>query len=96
VHFSRNQAIAHAQSGQNPQLKAMGVTIAMAGIATVAIGYALKATIGLRASEEDEELGLDLSDHGERGYHTGELSLGHLEREERPLGAAAAARLEST
>jgi Amt family ammonium transporter len=77
------------------QLKAMGLTISMAVVATVAIGYALKATIGLRPSEDDEELGLDLADHGERGYHTGELSFGHVEREDRPVGAAAT-RLEST
>ena len=78
------------------QLKAMGVTIAMAVIATVVIGYALKATIGLRPSEDDEELGLDLSDHGEQGYHTGELSYGHLDHDELPVVATASARLEST
>src|SRR4051812_47157101 len=78
------------------QLKAMGVTMAMAIAATLVIGYALKATIGLRPSEDDEEVGLDLSDHGERGYHTGELSHGHLDRDESPVVAAAAARLEST
>lgn len=51
------------------QLKAMGLTIAMAVTATVVLAYALKFTIGLRPSREDEETGLDLSDHGERGYH---------------------------
>jgi ammonium transporter, Amt family len=51
------------------QLKAMGVTIALGVSATVVIAYAIKATIGLRPSQEDEETGLDLSDHGERGYH---------------------------
>lgn len=51
------------------QLKAMGLTMALAIGATVVLGYALKATIGLRPSREDEETGLDLSDHGERGYH---------------------------
>jgi ammonium transporter, Amt family len=54
------------------QLKAIGVTLALAIVATVVLGYALKATIGLRPTEEDEETGLDLSDHGERGYHYGE------------------------
>jgi Amt family ammonium transporter len=32
----------------------------------------VKALIGLRPSQEDEETGLDLTDHGERGYHMGE------------------------
>ncbi len=55
------------------QLKAMGLTITLAVVATVVIGYAIKATIGLRPSEEDEMTGLDLSDHGERGYHASEI-----------------------
>ena len=71
------------------QLKAMGLTIALAVVATVVIGYALKATIGLRPNEEDEELGLDLSDHGEQGYHTSEHTYGHLEQEDRGAPAAA-------
>jgi Amt family ammonium transporter len=50
------------------QLKAMGLTIVLAIVGTAVLGYALKATIGLRPTEEDEETGLDLSDHGERGY----------------------------
>jgi Amt family ammonium transporter len=56
------------------QLKAMGLTITLAVVATCILGYALKATIGLRPSEEDEVTGLDLSDHGERGYHSGEIA----------------------
>jgi Amt family ammonium transporter len=57
----------------------MGFTITLAVAATAAIGYALKFTIGLRPSEEDEQVGLDLSDHGEQGYHTGDAGYGHLE-----------------
>jgi Amt family ammonium transporter len=56
------------------QLKAMGLTIVMAVVATSILGYALKATIGLRPTEEDEVTGLDLSDHGERGYHSSEVA----------------------
>ena len=56
------------------QLKAMGLTIVLAVVATCILGYAIKATIGLRPSEEDEVTGLDLSDHGERGYHSGEIA----------------------
>ncbi len=50
------------------QLKAMGFTIVLSVAATAVIAYAIKATIGLRPSEEDEQIGLDLSDHGEQGY----------------------------
>jgi Amt family ammonium transporter len=51
------------------QLKAIGVTLTLSVAATAVLGYAIKAVIGLRPSEEDEETGLDLSDHGEKGYH---------------------------
>lgn len=51
------------------QLKAMGLTMALAMGATAALAYAIKAVHGLRPSKEDEETGLDLTDHGERGYH---------------------------
>jgi len=64
------------------QLKAMGFTIAMAALATTGLAYALKATIGLRPSDEDEEIGLDLSDHGERGYHTSEYGGGHPDHDD--------------
>ena len=50
------------------QLKAMGVTLAMAIVGTVAIGYAVKACLGLRPTPEAEWEGLDLTDHGEEGY----------------------------
>ncbi|MEI9947667.1 MAG: hypothetical protein WDO74_01460 [Pseudomonadota bacterium] len=41
------------------QLKAMGFTIVLAAAVTAVLAYALKATIGLRPTEEDEEIGLD-------------------------------------
>jgi Amt family ammonium transporter len=53
------------------QLAAMAVTLVLSVVATAVIAYLLKFTIGIRASEEDESLGLDLSDHGEEGYHEG-------------------------
>jgi Amt family ammonium transporter len=56
------------------QLKAMGITVVLAVAGTAILGYAIKATVGLRPSEEDEQTGLDLSDHGERGYHASEVS----------------------
>src|SRR4029079_685127 len=51
------------------QLKAMGLTLAMSIIGTAVLGYAIKFTLGLRPSEESEVSGLDVSDHGEKGYH---------------------------
>ncbi|MEN9580172.1 MAG: hypothetical protein RJA70_3181 [Pseudomonadota bacterium] len=54
------------------QLKAMGVTLAISLVGTLVIGYAIKFTMGLRPSEDDEESGLDITDHGERGYHLSE------------------------
>jgi Amt family ammonium transporter len=50
------------------QLKAIGVTILLSCIGTAIIGYALKFTLGLRPTPEQEEAGLDVSDHGEEGY----------------------------
>jgi len=55
------------------QLKAMGVTLVLSLVGTAVLGYALKVTIGLRPSAESEEAGLDVSDHGERGYHLTEV-----------------------
>jgi Amt family ammonium transporter len=50
------------------QLKAIGVTLALSIVATAIIAYLVKALIGLRPTPEEEETGLDLSDHGEEGY----------------------------
>jgi len=55
------------------QLKAMGVTLVLSLVGTAILGYALKVTVGLRPSAENEEAGLDVSDHGERGYHLTEV-----------------------
>ena len=51
------------------QLKAMGITIVLSVVATVVIAFLIKATIGLRPTAEVETQGLDLSEHGEEGYH---------------------------
>jgi Amt family ammonium transporter len=53
------------------QLKAMGITIAFAIVGTIVIAYIVKATVGLRPTTEAEQQGLDVSDHGEEGYHQG-------------------------
>ncbi len=46
------------------------VTIVLSVGATIVLGYIIKATLGLRVSEEAETRGLDFSDHGEEAYHT--------------------------
>jgi Amt family ammonium transporter len=51
------------------QIKAILVTIALSVIATTIIAFVVKALIGLRASDEVQATGLDLSEHGEEGYH---------------------------
>lgn len=51
------------------QLKAMGVTILLSVVATIVITYIVKLVVGLRPTEEDEVMGLDLVEHGEEGYH---------------------------
>ncbi len=51
------------------QLKAGLLTIILSVLATIVIAYIIKKTIGLRIDEEDETIGLDLSEHGEPGYH---------------------------
>ena len=52
------------------QVKAIGVTLALAIIGTIIIAFVVKAILGLRPSEETETMGLDLAEHGEEGYHT--------------------------
>jgi len=46
-----------------------GAGIAFAVIGTLVIAGLIKATIGLRATDDQERDGLDISLHGERGYH---------------------------
>jgi Amt family ammonium transporter len=51
------------------QLKAMGLTIALAVVGTGILGALVRVTIGLRPEPDREEEGLDPVDHGESGYH---------------------------
>jgi Amt family ammonium transporter len=50
------------------QLVAVIVTWVFAAVGTWIILSLLKAVMGLRVSEEEEQMGLDLSQHDERGY----------------------------
>jgi ammonium transporter, Amt family len=55
------------------QLKAIGLTLALAVVGTSIIALAIKAILGLRASKQVEEMGLDDAEHGEAGYHDDEM-----------------------
>jgi len=50
------------------QLTAVGVTILFAVVGTSVILLVLKAVMGLRVSQQEERLGLDLSQHSESAY----------------------------
>ena len=51
------------------QVKAVLVTLLWSGIGSAVVFFIIKFTVGLRASPEAEEEGLDISEHGERAYH---------------------------
>jgi Amt family ammonium transporter len=52
------------------QLKAVGIALALSVGGTAVLATVVKAVLhGLRPDAEAEEAGLDLSDHGEAGYH---------------------------
>ncbi len=51
------------------QLIAVGTSLVWSGVVAAVILLLLKYTIGIRASDEDQEEGLDLADHGERAYN---------------------------
>jgi Amt family ammonium transporter len=57
------------------QALANGVTIVYSFIVTGAIMLVLKATIGVRVSEDVERAGLDLAEHAETAYHAGNSTL---------------------
>jgi len=50
------------------QICAVGITVLFSGIASLVILLAIKYTIGLRVTADQEEEGLDLTQHGEEGY----------------------------
>ena len=48
-----------------------GVTIVYTGVLSFIILKVVDAIVGLRASEEQEQMGLDLALHDEQGYNLG-------------------------
>jgi Amt family ammonium transporter len=57
------------------QLIGVGVAAVFAFVLSYVIAIVIHKTVGLRASEEDELVGLDLALHGEAGYHLSEDAL---------------------
>ena len=51
------------------QLWDIGTTLVWSGTVAFVILLILKFTIGIRSSDEDQEVGLDLADHGEKAYN---------------------------
>jgi ammonium transporter, Amt family len=51
------------------QFVGVGVSILWCTVMTLLIGLFIKKVIGLRVSEQSERDGLDITIHGERGYH---------------------------
>lgn len=51
------------------QALANGATIVYSFVVTALIMLALKATIGVRVADREEDTGLDLTEHGETAYH---------------------------
>ncbi|MDQ7781279.1 MAG: ammonium transporter [Desulfomonilaceae bacterium] len=56
-----------AQMG--PQIIAVAAVIVYSFVVSAIILYVIKAVMGLRVTEEDEETGVDTSAHGETGYN---------------------------
>ncbi len=50
------------------QATGLGVTIVWSALATLAIALLVKATLGLRVTEEQENEGIDRTEHGENAY----------------------------
>ncbi len=64
----RKIMVDHAQPVVLNQIKAVLLTIGLSAVGSVVIFTIVKFTIGVRVKAEDEETGLDLSQHGEEGY----------------------------
>ena len=52
------------------QLKAVALSAGWSAVASSIVFFLIKYTVGLKASAEAEEEGLDIVEHGERAYHS--------------------------
>ena len=83
-----------AQVGK--QFMALAFAAIFAFVVSLALAYAIKFTIGLRAKEEDEFTGLDLSLHGEKGYHLDDDLIGGSSYTPAPAGSTVGAGAMAT
>ena len=60
------------------QFAAIGIAVLFAVVGTVIIGGIVKATIGLKVGEEEEQAGLDLTQHEESAYASSSLDSGMM------------------
>jgi ammonium transporter, Amt family len=68
--YAADAVAAYSLSGQiTSQLWGILVTIVWSGVVSLIALYIIKATIGLRVSEQEEREGLDVTTHGERAYN---------------------------
>ncbi len=51
------------------QFEMVAMTLVWSGLGSLLLYFIIDKTIGLRPTEEAEQMGLDLSDHGERAYN---------------------------
>jgi len=76
VNATGADGLIHGNPGQlGAQALAVGATLGYSLIATIVILRVLDWVMGLRVSEEEEKLGLDISQHGERAYTLQGLSV---------------------
>jgi Amt family ammonium transporter len=76
VAFLAHPALNGAGFGDNPdamtqlkvQLMGVGATVVWSGVVTAILVAGIRAMVGLRASPDEVEEGLDLTSHGERSY----------------------------
>jgi Amt family ammonium transporter len=68
--YAADAVAAYSFGGQmTSQLWGILVTIVWSGLVSLVALYIIKATIGLRVSEQEEREGLDVTTHGERAYN---------------------------
>jgi Amt family ammonium transporter len=76
VNAAGANGLIHGNPGQlGAQAAAVGVTLGYSLVGTLVILRVLDLVLGLRVSEEEEKIGLDLSQHGERAYALEGLSV---------------------
>ena len=77
VNAAGGNGLFHGNAGQlGTQLIAIGATVLLSAPATYLILKLVDALVGLRVSEDDEFMGLDISQHSERAYSIGDTAIG--------------------